>query len=511
MNDDSGSIFGTLLTSSAIIAVGLGFRLALGFLGRLVVARFLGRVNYGAVSLGLTLLMTASILVVLGTDNGVGRYLPRFDEPARRRGVLRSAFGIVVPLGIVLGVVVAVLAEPIATYGFTDPDVAPVVAVFGLAIPLAAVVRLTVGTIRGQQQALPRVAIDNVALPLSRFLLIAAAVFLGFEAVGVAWAYALAYAIAAALSLYYLVRGTPLFSRGESVPMRRELLVFSAPLMVTATMNMVLSNLDTLMLGYFASTGEVGVYNVAYPLANLLTVGLTAVGFLFMPIVSELHAEGRTDEIARAYHVASKWIALAMLPAFLVLVTFPGVVIGLTFGSEYVAGRLALAVLTVGFFVHAVAGPAGNALVAFGQTRRLMYYNVATAVINATLNLYLIPRYSYLGAAVATTISFVLLNAMFVVRLHLEIGTHPLRPAVLRPVLAAGVVWAGLAFWLSGLGLGGFPSLLATVVLFVPLYAVAVLRFGGVEEEEVELLESVEERFDVDLGRLRSLARRFAG
>lgn len=507
----SSSIFRAIFASSGVLALGLAFHLGLGFLGRLIVARFLGRVDYGAVALGFTLLTTASILVVLGTDKGVGRYLPRFDADGRRRGVLVSALQVVVPLSVLLGLLVALLAGPIARYAFTDPSIEPVVRVFGLAIPLAAIVRLTLGSTRGMQETVPRVAIDDVALPLTRFSLIAAAVFLGFGAVGVAWAYAGGFAVAAAASIYYLARRTPLLEPVETTTMRRDLLAFSAPLMVTATMNMVHSNLDNFVLGYFASTGEVGVYNVAYPLAQLLTVLLTAFGFLFMPIVSELHAEGRTAEIVRTYHVVSKWTVLAALPLFLVLVTFPRAVIGATFGPEYAAGGLALAILAVGFFVHVGSGPTGISLTSFGLTRRIMYFNTSTAVANAALNLALVPRFSYVGAAVATTAGYVVMNALFMVQFHREVGTHPFRGAMLRPAFAAIAVWAGLALVLYRVAPSGLAALLATLALFLPAYAVVVVRFGGVEQEEVDLLGSLEDRFDVDLGPARRVASRLAG
>jgi O-antigen/teichoic acid export membrane protein len=355
------------------------------------------------------------------------------------------------------------------------------------------------------------VVIDNVAHPVTRFSLIAVAVFLGFGAVGVAWAYAGGFAAAAAVSVYYLARGTPLLEPVETTTMHRELLAFSAPLMVTATMNMVHSNLDNFVLGYFASTGEVGVYNVAYPLAQLLTVLLTAFGFLFMPIISELHSEGRTAEIVRTYHVVSKWTVLAALPLFLLLVTFPGAVIGATFGEEYVAGGVALAILSLGFFVHVGSGPTGISLMSFGLTRRIMYFNTTTAAANAALNFVLVPRFSYVGAAVATTVGYVVMNALFMAQFHREVGTHPFRAAMLRPAVAAIVLWGGLALVVSQVAPPGLPTLLAVLALFIPAYAAVVVRFGGVEQEEVDLLGSVEDRFDVDLGPAVRVARRFAG
>jgi len=42
-------------------------------------------------------------------------------------------------------------------------------------------------------------------------------------------------------------------------------------------------------------------------------------------------------------------------------------------------------------------------------------------------------------------------------------------------------------------------------------YGVVVLRFGGIEEEEVMLVASFEERFGIDLAPLKRFARRLMG
>ncbi|WP_101296764.1 flippase [Halegenticoccus soli] len=510
MPDRSEDTLRTLFASSGVLLVGIAFQLGLGFFARMLIARFLGKVNYGAVSLGLTLLTTASILVLVGMDSGIGRYLPRYEETAYRRGVLVSAYQLVVPLASLLGIGVALLAGPIAEHAFGSPEIAPVLRVFALAIPFAAFVRLTVGSIQGMQQSVPRVLIENFTLPTVRFVLIAAAVIFGFQATGVAWAYAGAYGLAAAVSLYYLVTSTPLLSGVRAVPMHRDLLAFSVPLMVMAAMNMIFQNLDTFMLGVLASTGDVGVYNVVYPVAQLLTVTLTAFGFLFMPVISEFHSDGDLSEMRRVYQIVSKWIFLASLPLFLVIASFPTLVIRTTFGSEYASGGLALAVLAVGFFTHTVFGPNGNALTAIGKSRTIMYDNVLVAVVNAALNLVLIPKYSFLGAAVATTVGYFLMNGLFVAQLYREIDLHPFRRALVRPGIVAVVCW-GASYWgLSALLTSDLVIFSSQVLAFAVLYPIVVLAFGGIEPEDLGLIASFEDRVGVDLAVIRRFAKKFA-
>lgn len=506
--EENDSFVSTLFASGGILFVGLMIQFGIGFFAKIIIARYLGPVDYGGVALGIVLLGTVSTVVLVGTNTGVSRYLPRHDSPARRRGILLSSFQIALPLAVVAGLVIAIFAEPIARYAFKNPSIASIIRVFGLAVPLAVLVRLTVGTIRGMQETVPRVYINNISIPLARFGLIAVVVLVGLGTIGVAWAYLGAYGIGAALSLYYLIRHTPLFERIKAVSMRRELLVFSAPLMVTATMNTVLGNFDTLMLGYFAGAGIVGIYQVVYPLASKLPITLRAFGFIFLPMISEFHSEGRIDEMKRMYQVVTKWIFIVTLPLFLVIAFYPRLVIRNTFGPEYVAGGLALSVLAIGFFTHTIAGPSGNTLISVGRSRLIMYIQVTGAAVNVVLNLILIPRYSLLGAAIATTISYALMNAIYVVYVYRIVGTHPFTGALLRPGVAAIVLWLPFYWILETYLAVNVPILVIEMLVFMSLYIIVILRFGGVEQEELMLLRQFEDRSGIDLDPLRAVARR---
>lgn len=510
MANESDSTIENLAGSGGIVLFGVVFQLGLGFLARVLIAQLLGRIDYGAVALGYTLLTFASLVVVVGTDAGVGRYLPRFDDPERRRGVLVSAYQIVVPASALLSLAGVVLAEPFATFVFDKPALAPVIRVFGLAIPFAAFVRLTVGSARGMQQSLPRVCIQNVVLPLARFALIAAALLLGFRAVGIAWAYAGAYGVATALSVYYLVKHTPLFADAAPASMHGKLLAFSIPLMMTATMDNLFHNVDTFLLGALVSTGKVGVYDAVYRVGQLLTVVLTSFGFLFMPVISEAHSAGGLDEMRRLYQVVSKWIVFATLPIFLVIAFFPGVVIGLTFGPEFRSGAIALVVLAVGFFVTAAAGPNGNALTAIGKPRTLMYDNLAVVAVNVVLNLVLIPRYSILGAAIATTAGYLVMDGLYLVQLYRATGIHPFRREMVLPAATALGLWAALTFALRPVVADPMVLLFLEVGAYLVIYPAFIVRLGGVEPEDIELVDTFEDRIGVDLGFARRLARQFA-
>jgi O-antigen/teichoic acid export membrane protein len=500
-----------LFKGGSIVFVGLVVELGISFLAKILMARLLGRVAYGEATLGIAVLSFSSAILLLGLNNGVGRYLPRFEEPARRKGVIASALRVAVPVSVAVAAVVGVFAGPIATTVLRAPEVTPVLRVAALGIPFAVVLKLSIGVVQGMEQTVPKVAIRNLLQPILRFGLIAGALLFGLGSLGVIWAYTATFCVAAAAGLYYIATRTPALERVDGDRMHRRLVVFSAPLMLMTTIMMVLSNVDIFFISYFHSTGEVGTYNVVYPLAELLTMTLSGFSFVFMPVFSRLHSDGEETDMRRIYEVVTKWILLLSIPALFVFLVFPGTAIGLSFGPAYSEGALALSVLAVGFFTHAVAGPNVNALTSIGRTRIIAVDNIVAVAANVALNILLIPGYSFVGAAVATAASYSLLNVLYSVSLYRETGIHPFTGRFLRLGGGAAVL-VGVAFAVVTIAVPRTaPAAVAAVVVFLFVYAVLALRLGAVQDEEVMLLLSIEERFGVDLSALEHLVERLAG
>lgn len=499
--------FKKLFKGGGFLFLGLLAEMGVSFLAKVVIARVLGPIDYGAVSLGVTTLTLLSTLTLLGLHSGIGRYLPRFDDPGDRKGVILSALQIIVPVSVLTGLGVAAFSTTIATMLFKDPSVAPILIIFGLALPFAALMRVSIGVIQGIEQAVPKVLVDNIAPPVTRFTAVAGAIVLGASAINIAIAYALSYVVAAVVGFYFVFKRTSLLSAVPATRMHRSLLAFSLPLIVSTAMAWILSDVDTLMLGYYRTTSMVGIYNVVYPLAQLLTVALGAFAFLLMPIISRLDAEGSTDEMFRIYQIITKWVFMVTLPVFFVIALFPHMTIKITFGAEYVEGSTVLTILSIAYFSHAISGPNAEVLTSLGYTRLIMFDNIAIAALNIALNFILIPPFGYIGAGIATAISYIVMNLLFSIQLYRLTSIHPFSTALVRPGLAAAVLVAFI-YWIVRTFLPiTIPVLVLMFLVFMALYGMFILYFGGIQEEEVMLVLSFEDRFGIDLGLLKDLAR----
>lgn len=505
---DLGSLLYGFARGSGILFVALAVELMFRFLGKVLIARVLGQVAFGVVVIGITTVTVVSMIATVGLNKGVGRFYPRSDDEAYRRGVVISALQIAVPVSILAGGLVFLLAGPMATLVFDDPALTPVFRITALAIPFAVVVKMAVGAVQGRELTRPKILVQNVAMPFFRLAFFAGALLLGARAVGVAWAYTLAVVLPACLGVYYIHRYTDAFSPGEWRPMHREMLSYSSPMMLRNTMTMILVQADTFLLGALATVAATGVYNTVYPLAMLITIGHKATDFLYLPLVSGLHADDARQEIGTIYRLVSKWLFIVSVPLLVVFGVFPELAIRWTYGPEYVSGALALTILVAGFFVDTVAGVNGRTLEAIGSTRVVMYATTIAATVNLALNWLLIPRYTVVGAAIATTVAYLLLNGIYTARLYQETGIVPVDRTIARfgvASLSLVALFAAVKFALLDPGLSGSLVLLAGFGL---CYLVVVVVLG-LDRPDVELLMRAERELGVDLAPVKRVVAPF--
>lgn len=498
----------TLFKGSAVVIIGTVFEMGFSFVGKILIARHLGRTDFGAVTIGVTFLTLMGGLSMLGLSTGVARFLPRHDDPERRWSIVFTAclLALVVPL--ILSVVGFIWPDRFAA-ALGAPDSVEIIRLFALGIPVFAFANVGIGVTRGQKRSLPNVVVQNLAKPIVRLASITVGVIVGASALGMSVAYLLPQFVAFGIVVVILWRSVGRLSFSFDTKLAKTLLTFSLPLAVSSVMSTILSDIDTLLLSYFSVTGVVGDYGVIYPLAQLVSVSLTAAGFIMMPVLSELQAERKYAELKRTYQVGTKWILMLSLLPFLAFTLFPTMSIALTFGSEYTNGSTGLQILAIGTFSSALFGLNANALTSIGHTKYISVVQVAAAVLNVILNVALIPMYGIPGAAFATLVSTVLVNVLNSWRLYSEVGVHPFTSAMFRPILIAVPLILSIK-----IGTQRFLEVTpqtAVVLLFVffVTYAVAILSFGGIEKEEIMIVNSAEERFDIDLEPIKRWLRLF--
>lgn len=464
-----------LLNSAAILFLGQIFNLGGLFVVRLILARELGTADFGVVSLGITIATFSSTIVLFGQHTGLGRYIPRLSDPDDIQDYIVSAFAISVPVSVLVSGVSTISIDFLSRL-LSVENIIPIL-LFVWVIPLAAVMKLSIGVLQGYQNAKLKSILHDILLPGLLVLFVVPTTFL-FESPSVAaLAYLGAYLIVAIICVYYLYQSTPTFNSRSINYSVRELLRFSAPLTITLVMFQSLSHLDTMMIGVFASTSEVGIYSAVFPLTKLLVFIMGAFIFIFMPMFSEYHQNGDHEKMRDTYRTISEWATFLTLPVFLILVIYPEYLIDLFYGAAYTEGATALIILSSGFFIHVLSGPNRSAITAIGYTKYLMGFSVVVLTINVVLNLIFVPVLSYVGAAVATSISYVVWNVLLVYKLSSDDSIWPIKTIFLMKMIPT-LATVPFIYWISQHSVG-IMRIIIFATGFTTIHLLFNYLFGG--------------------------------
>ena len=323
----------------------------------------------------------------------------------------------------------------------------------------------------------------------------------GYGVVAMGYAYLVATAVSFVVALRLFDRLLPI--AGHSRTRVREMTLFSLPLVLSSLSAILLSQVDTLMIGYYLPSARAGVYNAAWPLARGVGVIVSSFGFLFLPLMSRLDAGGRRAEVNRMYKIATKWIYVISFPALLCLVVFADDLLLAVFSAEYTAGATALVILVLGSFTSAAFGRCQDTLSAFGYTTYIFAINAVAGAFNVVLNAALIGGYGPIpslgieGAALATAISSVTLNGSALAVLWSKSGVNPVSRTTVRTFLLLPLALFPPALLLADQVTLPLPALIA-VVPVAGVCSVAVLALTGSLQPEDEIpVRLVEDRLGV--------------
>jgi O-antigen/teichoic acid export membrane protein len=199
------------------------------------------------------------------------------------------------------------------------------------------------------------------------------------------------------------------FNHKNFIKENKKLLRFSFPLMITGIGGLFIAYFDTAMLTFFDTLTNVGIYNIIYPTALLITMLGSSIGVILLPILTELWSLNKKKDITNAIKIINKLLIIVCLPLMLILMTFSKDLIRVFFGEDYLSGVLPFNILLAGALFSVLSMIFYQLLVALKESKKSMKVYLYGGVLNIILNLILIPYYSLLGAAISSALSFLLM------------------------------------------------------------------------------------------------------
>ena len=402
----------------------------------LAISRFLGPAGLGRYTLALSMLYVINAIAPLGLSAIVTRECAR--DPAQLDVVLRSALK--------LSTIASLICIPIMiASGFVlnyDDETR-----LGLMVLSAGVIPFTVGTmVESALVAKERIDFLAISACVENVLKVGLGVALlatGFGVVSVLVMVVLGRVAFCFTSIYYLRRLGIKLSRGNDPQIGKQLLKLAPTFFLIGIFATLYWRIDIFMLSSLKSVEDVGFYGAAYRLHELAMIFPQSLCLAIYPqIVSA--TQNNLSALDSLGKTSSRYLAAIGLPVVICTILLASPILTALYGESFRVAAPTLAVLIFTLLPYSIVRYHAYILVGANRQRIDLYLNIIMAAINIALNLILIPKYSYFGAAVATLVAvcFYAIIQYGYIRVYL--------PRYAAPISVKGVVLASSA--IVGLG-----------------------------------------------------------
>ncbi|MFF4055883.1 lipopolysaccharide biosynthesis protein [Streptomyces sp. NPDC001668] len=203
------------------------------------------------------------------------------------------------------------------------------------------------------------------------------------------------------------------FARGwgrPSAPLAAEVLRYGARGQLGNVLMLVNLRLDFLIVGALSGPAMLGVYAVASKFAELMRLPAVAMHYVLYPRFSRDGPRLAREEMRRILPRATALTAALVPP----LVGASVIALPLLYGRAFQGAVVPACVLLVGLAVEGAAAVSTAYLFGVGRPGMSSWGMGAGVVVTVVLDALLIPRYGVVGAAVASSIAYLITTAVLV-------------------------------------------------------------------------------------------------
>ena len=196
---------------------------------------------------------------------------------------------------------------------------------------------------------------------------------------------------------------------------KKEIFTYSIQYMITNGIWTAFMLNDVFLLGRLANDPSiVADYKVAYTIPGSISIISTALGVFVAPYF--VQNEKDKDWVKRNF---VKTMILNILSIFIIacmIIVLSRYIILIIYGEKYIGIVRLMQILLVASFVNAgVRYPCANILAAMGKVKYNMCVSVVGIIVQISLNLYLIPKYGSIGAAITSILVYGVMATVLII------------------------------------------------------------------------------------------------
>lgn len=401
----------------------------IGFVSTVYIARMLGAEPFGTYKLVIGVVSWLAIMGKVGLSGAISKRISEGDHQGEYA---------VAGASIILALFVAVATMVIPFRGILNDYIGYPAASYVVAILFIVLFYSYIGALL---DGLHLVHVSGGLSPIKtggRASAQIALIFLGASTTALFVGHILGFLLVVVIGLYYLSIKRLSFT----VPRRRHfsaLFDFAKFSWLGNLQSRMFSYTDIVVLGVFVSSGLIGVYAVAWNIAQFLIIFSGTLCSTLFPEMSKISAQENTQAVSRIVEQSLAFGGLFLIPGL-----FGGLLLGdrilRIYGPEFTRGALVLSILIVGNLFMGYQNQLLNTLNAVDRPDLAFRVNAVFVVTNLVLNVTLISAYGWIGAAIATTATVAVTLALAYRQVSHLIDFEIPVAEILKQWIAAGVM-----------------------------------------------------------------------
>ena len=171
--------------------------------------------------------------------------------------------------------------------------------------------------------------------------------------------------------------------------------------------------LDRTMLGALSSTKDVGIYDQALKLVNILLTLVTSLGSVMLPRVANLLSTGDHKAVNKMHQMSFLIYNLVIFPIIAGMLIVNDDFVQFFLGQDFQDAKYAIAIMIFRMFFIGWTNIMGiQILIPHNKNKEFMISTTIPAIVSVGLNLLLLPKLGYIGAAIVSVLTEALVWAI---------------------------------------------------------------------------------------------------
>lgn len=359
--------------------------------------------EFGTLSLLLAVYAIASALYQFGLPAALSKF---YLEGERKENVFSTAFWALTIIGSLLTIGLYIYNDQAVALITGDENDIFLFNIILLSLFVESISSYSLQLLKTKEKAKRTVAINSLGAVAGIILTIILLVYFhyGISAILISQLVSAVVVLASTISI---LRKEIIFSIDRILFVR--MLKFSLPLMIGGVLTACVDFADRFFIDLYMTKDDVGIYSFAYRIALVMNLFVIAFRTAWIPrAISEYNTRNFSVSFGKYFNIlisalAVIFLSIAFFAEFLFSLDFGG---GKLFNPDYQIGLVILQPILLGYLFNGLISFFSVYPFVSGKGYHFLIADAVSFFVNISFNLILIPRIGFLGAAVATQLSF---------------------------------------------------------------------------------------------------------